>query len=186
MEAVSQALRSLVRALEEVGVRYAIVGGLAVIAHGHDRLTRDVDAMVVDADERLDEIIAAMGRHGLVPVRQDPARMARRERVLYLATATGRRVDILLGFIPYERASVDRAEMMDTRDGESIRVASVEDLIILKLIASRDRDLSDIARLVELHPNLNRATIEEVVREVAELLEQPELLANMDRLLPRG
>ena len=44
-----RSVESLVRALNEAGVRYLIVGGLAVVAHGHARFTGDVD-LVVDLE----------------------------------------------------------------------------------------------------------------------------------------
>ncbi len=40
----------LFKALNDSGVRYVVVGGLAVVLHGHPRLTVDVD-LVVDFDE---------------------------------------------------------------------------------------------------------------------------------------
>ena len=44
-----RSVESLVRALNEANVRYLIVGGLAVVAHGHARFTGDVD-LVIDLD----------------------------------------------------------------------------------------------------------------------------------------
>jgi hypothetical protein len=38
-----RSIETIVKALNEAGVQYLIVGGLAVNAHGFVRLTRDVD-----------------------------------------------------------------------------------------------------------------------------------------------
>ena len=41
--AVHQALRKITRRLEELGISYAIVGGMAMFLHGYRRFTEDVD-----------------------------------------------------------------------------------------------------------------------------------------------
>src|SRR5262245_40030157 len=46
---VQLAANRLAQKLDELGIPYAICGGLAVFAHGHERMTRDVD-VVLTAD----------------------------------------------------------------------------------------------------------------------------------------
>ena len=41
-----RSIETIVRALNGAGVQYLIVGGLAVSAHGYERLTVDVDLVV--------------------------------------------------------------------------------------------------------------------------------------------
>ena len=43
---VQLAANKLVAKLDELGIPYAICGGLAVFAHGHERMTRDVDVVL--------------------------------------------------------------------------------------------------------------------------------------------
>ena len=61
----------LFKALNDAGVRYVVVGGLAVVLHGHARLTVDVD-LVVDLDEgqalRAIDALVRLGLHPRVPV----------------------------------------------------------------------------------------------------------------------
>ncbi|HSN99340.1 MAG TPA: hypothetical protein VLS89_13685, partial [Candidatus Nanopelagicales bacterium] len=45
---VLDALRAASQQLTRVGIRHALVGGLAVGAHGHPRATKDVDFLVGD------------------------------------------------------------------------------------------------------------------------------------------
>ncbi len=45
----SSSVQAIIQALNEAGVRYLVVGGLAVVAHGHVRFTADVD-LVLDDD----------------------------------------------------------------------------------------------------------------------------------------
>jgi len=58
-----------------------------------------------------------------------------------------------------------------------------EDLIILKAIASRPKDLEDIRNIALTYPDMDRARIEYWVREYAELLETPDLWEQTKALL---
>ena len=44
--AVQQAMRRITNRLEEIGIPYAIVGGMALFQHGFRRFTEDVDILV--------------------------------------------------------------------------------------------------------------------------------------------
>src|SRR5438094_2419406 len=43
---VNESLRKIAKRLEELGIPYAVVGGLAIAAHGAKRMTDDVDVLV--------------------------------------------------------------------------------------------------------------------------------------------
>lgn len=65
---------SIVRALEDAGVRYLVAGGLAVNAHGYLRFTKDVDIVVQLAPDNIRSAfaaLAAIGYRPLVPVTGD-------------------------------------------------------------------------------------------------------------------
>jgi hypothetical protein len=64
-----------------------------------------------------------------------------------------------------------------------LRLPTVEDLIILKAVAHRPKDLLDIRTLVEIHPDLDRGRIEHWVRQFADLLETPELWTDVATIL---
>lgn len=66
-----------------------------------------------------------------------------------------------------------------------LRLPTVEDLIILKAVASRPKDLLDIAGIVNNHPQLDRSRVEHWVREFAAALDMPELWENIAPLLRR-
>src|SRR5262245_7853507 len=46
--AVHKALRKIVKRLEELGIPYVVVGGMAMFFHGYRRFTEDVDLLVTD------------------------------------------------------------------------------------------------------------------------------------------
>lgn len=66
-------LESIISALNAAGVRYLIVGGLAVAAHGHGRVTIDVDLVVQLTESNINSALSALGSLGYTPVVPVPA-----------------------------------------------------------------------------------------------------------------
>ncbi len=83
MNDVIRSLRELAAYLDEIGVRYALIGGLAVSIHSEPRFTSDVDLVVaVSSDEEAESIIyrlvnrgvtssLGLGRNGRTQARQN-------------------------------------------------------------------------------------------------------------------
>jgi predicted nucleotidyltransferase len=150
----------LFKALNEAGVRYVVVGGLAVVLQGHARLTADVD-LVVDLDEsqalRVIETLAGLGLKPRAPVspRDFANRSIReswiRERGMQVFSMVDpsnpmRVVDLFVEHpMPFEELW-SRSRILALED-TTVRVASIPDLILLKRLAGRPQDLSDIENL---------------------------------------
>lgn len=178
---VSGATDAVLAALTEGGFSYAFIGGLAVILRGHDRYTRDVDALVWDLDDRLDELALLLPKYGFRSPTGEELRRSRATRLLHTVWQGEVFVDIMLGLVPFEREIIDHATSMDLGRGGVARVASPEDLVIMKLIASRERDIQDVIALKELYPDLDRDRIRAIVTDYAEALERPDIVENLDR-----
>src|SRR5437588_5301480 len=63
--AVHKTLRKIVKRLEDLGIPYAVVGGMAMFFHGYRRFTEDVDILV--SREGLQEIHARLEGLGYTP-----------------------------------------------------------------------------------------------------------------------
>lgn len=70
---------------------------------------------------------------------------------------------------------------MDLGHGGIAKVASPEDLIIMKLTASREKDIQDVIALKEFYPDLDRRRIRTIVMDYAEALERPDIIENLER-----
>jgi hypothetical protein len=150
-------------ALERAGVRYVTVGGVAVVLHGHARLTADLDLAVDLAPRAATEAIdalTALGFRPRLPVEAsgfaDPAVRRRwiTERGMTVFSLWDpddplRSVDLFVEHpIDFEELWA-RSVVVDI-EGTPARVASITDLIRLKRAAGRPVDLEDIAALEEI------------------------------------
>src|SRR2546430_12891293 len=157
------AIETVLAALNEAHVRYLIVGGVAVVLHGHLRATADLDLIVhLSPGNALDAVRAleGVGFHPIAPV---PAAMfadaeARRVWVedkgmtvfgLWSDRFPGLEVDLFasepLDFdAAYARAV--RVQLSSTFG----TVVALEDLVALKKAAGRPVDFADIEALKAL------------------------------------
>jgi hypothetical protein len=109
---------------------------------------------------------------------------ARRNQVLLLRhRGSGIDIDLSLAWLPFESAALDRADLLSI-GRRRVRVATAGDLLVYKAIAGRERDRSDIERLLEIHGStVNLRRVRSTVAELASLLERPELLDDLDRIV---
>ena len=146
-----EALGALRAALLEVGAPHMLIGGTAVILRGVARVTDDVDATVWAEDVSIETLLAVFARHEIEGRIVDVAEFARdRQVVLLRHRPSGTSIDVSLAWLPFEREALDRAETLDV-EGVPIPVARVQDLIVYKAVAWRDRDRADIERLARTH-----------------------------------
>lgn len=110
---------------------------------------------------------------------------ARASRIVALQhQPSGVQVDISLGALPFEAEAIQRSQIVKVGD-LSLRIPTVEDLIILKAVAHRPTDMLDIENLIDFHPDLDTKHIEFWVKEFALILETPELWTDLAVLLKK-
>lgn len=97
-------------------------------------------------------------------------------------TKSGINIDISLGMLPFEIEAVERSRLHKIAS-MSIRLPTPEDLIILKSVAHRPKDMLDIEAIVHVSEQLDVARISYWVKQFAALLEAPELWDDVDKLL---
>jgi hypothetical protein len=156
-------LERIFAALEASGARYLVVGGVAVVLHGHPRFTADLDLVVALDAPNVDAVLAALEGLGYrprapVPMRAfaDPAQRSDWERTkgmtvfsLWSADLPGTEVDLFVSEpLPFESAWARR--LCADLGGLAVNVASLADLIEMKRRAGRARDLEDVRELEAL------------------------------------
>jgi hypothetical protein len=174
-------LAGLMRWFEGSDVRGAVIGGVAASLRSAPRFTRDIDAVVIEAETAA--LIQSAGPFGFLPRIPDAAEFASTAHVLLLRhDETGVDIDISLGALPFETEVVERSTVIDV-DGVPVRVATAEDLIIMKALAGRGRDFADMENLIASHPQLDLDWIRRWLREFSSILDMPEIQENFERAL---
>jgi hypothetical protein len=157
-------LRLIAELLERERVPYALIGGFALQVHSEEpRSTFGIDLAVpryedVPRQALLDAGFEHTGRHEhsdnwRAP---GPGPLKLRTAIQFSAEDTG------------IADAVARADTVDLEDGLRLRVASVADLVTLKLVAAedpkrrpskREHDIADVLALLEEHPELRSAPL---------------------------
>lgn len=177
-----RALQRLIEAFDDQGI---IIGDVAASILGKPRLTADADAMLLLSTEDIPQLIAQAEQEGLVPRLPDVEEFARRSRVILLRhQESDIDVDISLGLLPFEVEAVERSQEYDTGSLQ-VRLPTPEDLIILKAVAHRPKDMLDIEAVITAQENLNTDRILFWVQQFAELLEMPEMLTELEDMMQR-
>ena len=164
-------LRLVAQLLEREGVPYALIGGVAVQLHTEDpRTTLDIDlAVPTYADVPREALLAAgfehTGRHEHSDNWRAPGSAPLKQRTAVQFSAEDEGI----------AEAVTRASVVNLEGGVPLRVASVADLIALKLSAAmeparrpskRAHDVADVLALLEAHPELGSAEMVARVQDV--------------------
>jgi predicted nucleotidyltransferase len=144
--------RRMLGVLTVVGVDFVVIGGYAAVLHGSPRVTRDVDVCYATDKANLIALARVLrelnARPGGVeekpPFALDEVRLARTE---LLETDAGR-LDLMTG--PAGSPGYDRLRANAARydiGGFLVKVAELEDPLVMKAAAGRPKELADIAEL---------------------------------------
>lgn len=147
--------------LVEHDVAFVTIGGVAVQAHGGQRMTRDLDVAIAPSRENIEALHRALlaldarilGPDGRRSRETPSAAVIASGEQWHLTTAYG---PLDLVTIPAHLGSFEslRSRAHEVRLGDlSVPIASREDLLVLKRAAGRPQDLADI-RLLESLPDL--------------------------------
>lgn len=146
--------------LNETGVRYVLIGGIALIRHGVVRATRDIDAVFDPDPANVDRIRSLVERWGATHPDGSPLseKAVRTDRSIHLRTPFGD-----LDLVSEKITSISFADLLaraDTKkvDGVEAPICSLADLVAMKQAVGRERDLADLSDLRAAHGDLPEIT----------------------------
>lgn len=180
MTTQEQALVEIAALLAEAGVPYMVVGGMANIVWGEPRATLDIDVTVWVPDPEIPAFIERVSRR-FTPLVEQPVEFVADTRVLPIENRAGVRIDLIHGLLPFEREAIDRAIAMTIGDA-SVRFCTPEDLVLMKIVSDRERDIEDARAVVRRRRrDLDVAYLEPRILELATLLERPDIRERWER-----
>jgi hypothetical protein len=140
------ALGRLERFLAQWPGAAAIVGGIGIVARVRPRLTTDIDVVITVATDQVSRLLTLAENHGWAHDPQETAELVA-GGLLRLwgppSRARGVGLDLLFVDSPFLELVVSRATPV-ALGGPTLPVATVEDLLVMKLEAGRLQDIDDV------------------------------------------
>ena len=149
--------------LAAAGVRFLVIGGVAVGMYGYPSATFDLDILPDLSSDNLDRLLTALGKLGYQPMAPvDPAELKDPDKrrawyedknmkvFSFVKTDSPKDVVDVMIYHPIDfEKCFDRRQTVSIQ-GHEVGVAAAEDLLKLKKTAGRDKDQNHIAALERL------------------------------------
>ena len=171
-------------ALERSGAECAAYGGLALGMYGEPRETRDADFAVTGVD--LERARLALGDLGVeVVIAFSSVRFGGCDvsRLSLVGGSQANTVDLVAPRSPRFAKDVFRRAVTGSLRGQVVQATSPEDFVILKVLATRERDLEDARSVIETqHTRLDLALIRTEIERLIEEIPDHDVRGRFGRL----
>ena len=167
------ALATVIDLLNRLGIPYMVTGSVAASAHGRPRSTHDADVVIDPTRQQIEQLAADLEARGFY-VSVDAARSAlsRQGQFNVIDTTHACKIDLIIKKTrPFSAQEFSRRVLMDLPVGRGISVVTPEDSILSKLEWSKmsggsTRQLDDVAAIVDVTADLDRAYIDHWARQL--------------------
>jgi hypothetical protein len=132
---------------EADGLGHVLIGGQAVNIWLSPRVTGDYDFTVTADRAAIEKVEADLRARGFDYIRRDDALEPSGPDFIRMTDGKKVIVDLQPAKTDYQELVIERAVPLF---GGTVRLATPEDLIVLKLIANRSKDQYDLSRLVSI------------------------------------
>jgi hypothetical protein len=183
MSELVDTLKALAAAFADLdGARWYLFGAQAAILHGAARATADIDVTVDLAGNPAGALAKALTANGFVLRFADDA-FVERTRVIPATHASGVPVDVVIAGPGLEEIFFERV-VFRVIGGSRVPVASAEDVIEMKVLAGRPKDLDDVRAIASAKADaLDLAVIRETLGLLEGALDQSDLLPAFEQLV---
>jgi predicted nucleotidyltransferase len=183
MDIQHSAIKELNDFLVRLETPYVLIGGIALQQWGEPRYTQDVDLSIVLDMARELELVHEITSH-FAPRISNADVFALDNRVILVRSASGCPIDISLGLPGYEEEVISRSVSVDlSPEIRGIKVCTAEDLVVMKIVAGRPRDIDDVEGIIIRQQDaLDYGYIRLKLKTFDELLETSELLERFEEI----
>ncbi len=174
-------LKKLKEFFEKEKIPYMVFGGLATGVYGYERMTYDIDIKILHdiSEDSLAELVKKLSAVSTI-LPKDPVQFIRTTMVLPIEIENVK-ADIVFTGLEYEIESITRACERELF-GISLKMISVEDLIVQKSISERDKDWQDIENLIKFNKNLDWKYLLKQINFFSEILDRPVMVINIEKM----
>jgi hypothetical protein len=184
--AVAEVARAIDLACQAVGARFFVFGAQAAIVRGVVRATEDVDVTVDLRGADIQTFIEALAREQVSLRVSNAEEFIAATRVLpMMHLPRGIPVDVVLSGSGFEDDVFERVEIVPI-DGVEVPVAALEDLIVMKTLAGRPRDVEDVTAMLVANPAHDVERIRAALRDLETALDQSDLIPGFESALKKA
>ncbi|MDQ2646260.1 MAG: nucleotidyltransferase [Myxococcota bacterium] len=176
---------ALGRVLSRLNVRWYVFGAQAAILYGAARFTEDVDVTVEIGSLEASAFVSALAGAGFTPRINDRAFIDQTRVIPVLHESTKTPLDIVLAGPGIEELFFDGVRIVEV-SGQRVPVASPEDLVVMKVLAGRPKDLEDVVAVLAAQGQLDEERIRWLLDLLQQALDQSDLLPVFERCLTRA
>ncbi|MCK6591636.1 MAG: nucleotidyltransferase [Polyangiaceae bacterium] len=170
-------------AMRAAGRRWYVFGALAAVAYGRPRMTADVDITVELRGAGARRLLTELAPYGFtlrIPLSKE--HLAETQLLPMVHAPTELPLDLVIAGPGLDDEFLARANLVDI-GGLKVPMISVEDLIAVKVLAGRRKDLEDVRGvLVEQHGRIDLARIHDVLAALEDAIGERTLLRRLSRL----
>lgn len=150
---ILKALKEIIGVLEKENIDHCLFGGLAMQVYKRIRATRDIDLMVSIVSQRIPEFIHQIEKAGFnFDKKRGIIKLNNFELLRFIYTDEDTNFEIFIDLVSstteFQKQILNRKTKADFL-GIMVNIASLEDLILLKLLADRPIDFLDAQYLFE-------------------------------------
>lgn len=177
-------LHTLIDLLDELSISYAVMGGIAVRAYGVPRPTYDIDLTIALEPARLPKLFEHLRELDYsIPEAYETGWVDEVKGLKLLKLRRYLRdesldVDLFLAESEFQRQLMNR-RLSEEVEGRTMWLVSPEDLILLKLLAGRPRDMGDVSDVLFMQGQLDIAYMRRWADQFGVTVELDRALSNI-------
>jgi len=142
-----------------------IIGGQAVLLYGEPRFTKEIDITLGLDLNGIEKIKRIVQKLELKPLIDNIEEFIKKTYVFpVIDMESNIRIDFIFSYSLYEREALNRVNIVKIDDTE-VNFASLEDVIIHKIVANRARDIEDVKKILLKNSEYNKNYILKWLKE---------------------
>jgi len=169
------------RILRDAGIKHLYMGGVAASAHGEPRATKDADIVILIDPADVSKLLDTIEKEGL-PIRNRARVQQKLQSGLPAKIVWDKKFsfDLRLASYAIDGYALDRAQDMDVEAfGETMSIATPEDVIVYKLARFDDIDKRDIRKMIEVQDSIDWSYVEARTKELSKEASRPEMMNSL-------